>query len=37
MSVYDKAYELAKALATSPEYKEYLNCRDKLLQDHTNF
>jgi cell fate (sporulation/competence/biofilm development) regulator YlbF (YheA/YmcA/DUF963 family) len=37
MSVYDKAYELARALAASPEYKEYLSCRDKLLQDQRNF
>lgn len=37
MSVYDKAYELAKALASSPEYLQYLASREKLEQDETNY
>lgn len=36
MSVYDKAYELAKALASSQEYQQYLVIKDRLQKDGLN-
>ncbi|GAW93004.1 YlbF family regulator [Calderihabitans maritimus] len=36
MLPYDKAYELAKALAQSEEYKNYLQAKEKLERDDKN-
>lgn len=37
MTVYDKAYELAKALTSSHEYQQYLAVKEKLQKDGVNF
>ncbi|MFA5536316.1 MAG: YlbF family regulator [Bacillota bacterium] len=37
MLVYDKAHELAKALANSQEYRQFLEVKEKLQQDGINF
>ncbi len=37
MLVYDKAYELAKALANSSEYQQFLKVKERLQQDDINF
>lgn len=37
LSVYDKAYELAKALINSPEYLQYQACKEKLEKDVTSY
>ncbi|NLW06549.1 MAG: YlbF family regulator, partial [Clostridia bacterium] len=36
MEVYDRAHELARALARSNEYKDYRLCRAKLESDSSN-
>lgn len=36
MSVYNKAHDLARELAASEEYKEYLKAKENMEKDKTN-